>query len=191
MRYDTPWEYFLTDDFLPDDIMQGLKAIEIQSDNSECDGTRTPVKGRHFFTPDRTDEFTHRVVDFFKSNTQRFEQEFGYDLSHSYLRVELAQDDNNFWQVPHIDTLEKRITIIVYVDSEDDSVNLGTDLYKDPENDYVRAEWKENRCLVFKTDETKWHGFTKRDFQGKRRVLLVNYVDKDNWNSLDQVWSVD
>ena len=35
-------------------------------------------------------------------------------------------------QVPHIDTFEKRITIIIYISSEDD--DLGTDLFKDQES---------------------------------------------------------
>ena len=30
--------------------------------------------------------------------------------------------------------------------------------------------------------------FYKRKFKGNRRVLLVNFVDKENWNSKDQVW---
>jgi hypothetical protein len=188
MKYSEPWEYFIQDNFLPKDIIEELKILKIDSDNTQCDGTRTPVSGRYFFTPDKLDMTTLRVVDFFRTNTPAFESEFGYDLSDSYMRIELAQDDSNFWQVPHIDTLEKRITIIVYIDGEGD---LGTDLYSSPDEDYhTRLEWKHNRCFVFKTDETKWHGFTKRPFEGKRKVLLINYVDKDNWRSKDQVWDL-
>ena len=147
------------------------------------------MSGRYFFTPDKLDTLTLDVIDFFRTNTKAFESQFGYDLSNSYLRIELAQDNNDFWQVPHIDTFEKRITIIVYIDCDDE--DLGTDLYVSPDEEYyTRLEWKNNRCFVFKTDETKWHGFTKREFVGNRRVLLINYVDKDNWNSKDQVWDL-
>jgi hypothetical protein len=189
MKYNEPWEYHIQDNFLPYDILYKLQDIPIQSDNTLCDGTRTPISGRHFFTPDRKDEFTKEIVRHLIGRTREFQHTFGYDLSHSYLRVELCQDDNNFWQVPHIDTLEKRITMIVYIDCDDTKAELGTDLYVSPEDEYhTRAPWGINRCLVFKTDETKWHGFTPREFEGKRRVLLINYVDKDNWNSVDQVW---
>lgn len=188
IKYNNPWDYYIIDNFLPENLLMSLKDIKIDSDNSLCDGTRTPVTGRYFFTPDKTDKTTLDIVDFFRTNTQQFQNQFGYDLSNSYMRIELAQDDNNFWQVPHIDTLEKRITIIVYIEGEGD---IGTDLYSSPNEAYhTRLEWKINRCFVFKTDETKWHGFTKRPFTGKRKVLLINYVDKDNWKSKDQVWDL-
>ena len=187
-KYTDPWEHFVIDNFLPKDILKSLQEIIIHSDNSTCDGTRTPVVNRYFFTPNKLDTLTLSVIDFFRTNTKNFEAQFGYDLQNSYLRVELAQDNDGFWQVPHIDTFEKRITIIVYIDCEDK--DLGTDLYSSPDSNYTRVEWKNNRCFVFRTDETKWHGFTKRNFKGNRRVLLVNYVDKDNWNSKDQVWDM-
>lgn len=186
MKYNTPWEYFIIDNFLPKNILLSLKTLKINSDNSQCNGTRTPVINRYFFTPEKSDNKTLEVVNFFQTNTTAFEKQFGYDLSNSYIRIELAQDDNNFWQVPHIDTLEKRITIIVYIEGKGD---LGTDLYSSPNEEYhTRLEWKINRCFVFKTDKTKWHGFTKRPFEGNRKVLLINYVDKNKWKSKDQVW---
>jgi len=186
VKYNTPWEYFIIDDFLPEDILMSLQDIKINSDNSKCDGSKTNIVKRYLYTPQKTDTTTSAVVDFFRNNTKLFEKQFGYNLSDSYMRIELAQDNDNFWQVPHIDTLEKRITIIVYIQGKGD---LGTDLYTSPDQHYhTRLEWKPNRCFVFKTDETKWHGFTKRPFDGNRKVLLINYVDKNKWKSKDQVW---
>lgn len=188
-KFSWPWEHYLVDDFLPEDILQGLKTLPVKSDNSNANGTRTNVTGRWFFTPDKTDSFTLNVVDWIIKNKSKFEQDFKYDLSHSYLRVELAKDDNGFFQERHLDTLEKRITMIVFVSKDDPNVDLGTDAFIDDNSDeYKRAEWKENRCLVFKPEEHTWHGFTKREFIGERRVLLINFVDKDQWNSKDQVW---
>ena len=189
MRYDEPWEHFLIDDFLPDDIVQGLKELPVKSDNSKADGTRTNVTGRWFFTPDKTDDFTLKVVDYVRDNKKKFEEDYGYDLSNSYLRMELAKDDNGFYQERHLDTLEKRITMIVFISKEDPDVDLGTDAFYDEHGiQSKRATWKENRCFIFKPTKDTWHGFTKREFKGERRVLLINFVDKDNWNSRDQVW---
>ena len=188
-KFNDPWEHYLVDNFLPIEILKSLKNIKIESKNNLCDGTRTPISGRYFFTPDKKDKLTKDIVNFFREKTDEFEKNFGYSLQNSYLRIELAQDDNNFWQVPHIDTFEKRITIIIYISSEDE--DLGTDLFKDQESKYQkRIEWQTNRCFIFKTDETKWHGFSKRKFNGNRRVLLVNYVDKENWTSKEQVWDL-
>ena len=63
-------------------------------------------------------------------------------------RIELAQDNKSFWQVPHIDTFEKRITIIVYISSEEE--DLGTDLFSDDKTFVKRVEWMPNRCFILK-----------------------------------------
>ena len=140
-KFNDPWEHYLVDNFLPQEILKSLKNIKIESKNSLCDGTRTPISGRYFFTPDKNDKLTRDIVNFFREKTGEFEKNFGYSLQNSYLRIELAQDDNNFWQVPHIDTFEKRITIIIYISSEDD--DLGTDLFKDQKSSYKkRIEWR-------------------------------------------------
>ena len=189
MKYDTPWEHYLIDNFLPEDIIDGLKKLPVKSDNSNSDGTRTNVTGRWFFTPDKTDDFTLRVVNFIRNNKEKFENDFGYDLSDSYMRIELAKDDSDFFQEIHLDTLEKQITMIVFVYKEDEDTNLGTDVFSDKNgSDAKRTEWKDNRCLIFKPTNNTWHGFTKRDFVGERRVLLINFVDTDKWESKDQVW---
>ena len=192
MKYNNPWEYYIIDDFLPEHIYENIKQIEIASNNLNCEGTRGNVTGRYFITPDKKDHLTSQVVDYFKSNTKQFEQQFGYSLAHSYLRAEIVQDTQDFWQECHLDTLEKRITMLIYIGRDDSTVNLGTDLYKEQDGEFsVRAEWKDNRALVFKPTETTWHGFNKRAYEGNRRVLIINYVDKDQWNSIDQVWDMD
>ncbi len=185
-KFDEPWEHYVIDNFLPDNIYNQLKEIDIKSNNSFCDGSRTPITGRFFFTPDKNDSLTNDVVKFFQDNKNNFEINYGYSLEDSYIRIELAQDNDSFWQVPHLDTFEKRITIIVYISSDD--VDLGTDLYNDKKESIKRIEWAPNRCFIFKTDKNKWHGFKKRKFKGNRRVLLVNFVDKNNWKSKEQVW---
>lgn len=190
MKYSTPWEHYTTDNFLPPDIFDALKQIEINSDNSLCEGTRTNVTGRYFFTPDRTDSCTTNLVHFMKRNLDALYDMYGYDLSNSVLRMELAQDDCSFWQECHLDALEKRITIIVYISRDDETVNLGTDLFYEKDGESIRVEWKDNRAVVFKPTEHTWHSFSPREFEGKRRVLLINLVDKDKWNSKEQIWDL-
>jgi hypothetical protein len=185
-KFSKPWEHYIIDNFLPDSIYKQLKELKIESNNSLCDGSRTTITGRYFFVPGKKDNLTKDVVKFFQDNKKNFETSYGYSLDHSYIRIELAQDNDSFWQVPHIDTFEKRITIIIYISS--DVNDLGTDLFNDEKKLIKRVVWAPNRCFIFKTDENKWHGFTKRKFIGNRRVLLVNFVDKTNWKSKDQVW---
>ena len=193
MKYSKPWEYYMEDNFLPVSLVEDLKNVKIDSVNENCGGTRTGIPGRFFFTPEKKDSITNKLVDHILGRTKEFESKFGYDLSHSFLRVELAQDDEHQWIVPHLDVLDKRITMIIYLDHDDpDTSKLGTDLYSHKnDKNFIRAEWKNNRCLAFKPTEEKWHGVSKRSYKGRRLVLLVNYVNKDTWNSLDQVWDTD
>ena len=193
MKYCDPWEHYMEDNFLPIDILEELKDIKINSNNGFVSGTRTGIPGRHFFTPEKNDDITRKLIGHIIGRTKEFEDKFGYDLSDSYLRVELAQDDEQQWIVPHLDVLDKRITMIVYIDHDDNNTTeLGTDLYTSEDDSvYVRAEWKNNRCLVFKPTEEKWHGIKKRSYKGRRLVLLINYVSKESWKSLDQIWEID
>lgn len=186
-----PWDHYVVDDFLPEGMLKGLISLPVESDNTKCNGTRTNVTGRWFFRPDNTthDGIQNWIVKFFRDNITKFEKQFGYDLSNSYMRIEVCKDDNGFFQERHLDTLEKRITMIVYLHKDDEDVDLGTDLFPDETSSQCkRAEWKVNRCLVFKPTEKTWHGFSPREFKGERRVLICNFVDKDQWESKDQVW---
>lgn len=190
-KFDSPWEHYIVDDFFPETVYNQLKNVVVESDNTKSNGTRTYVKNRYFFTPEKTDSTTLELVKFFQDNVATFQEQFGYDLSDSYIRMELAQDTQDFWQEIHLDTLDKRITIIVFLERDDEIVNLATDLFSDSDGSNAkRAEWKENRALVFKPQHYTWHGFTERKFAGHRRVLLINFVSKENWESKNQVWDL-
>ena len=160
--------------------------------DADCDGTRTTVAGRFFLTPTTATPELAPIIAFFRDGRDALARDYGVDLTDTYLRIELAADTEEFWQVPHIDTKEKRITIIVFLTS-DHPGDLGTDLGTSNATDAqrTRVPWAENRALVFRTATGRWHSFTKRSFVGVRRVLLANFVEAANWRSLDQVWDLD
>lgn len=188
MKFNIPWEHYVIDDFLPNELLEDIKSIRVNSINNDK-GSRTFVEERYFFTPDKSDRVTLSVVDFFKNSTSQFEEMFGYDLNDSVLRLELAKDTSEFWQERHEDTLEKRITFIIYISGAGD---LGTDLYSDNDEKChaKRVEWKENRAVIFKPSPGKWHSVDKRMYDGERRVLLAWYVDSEKWNNRNQVWDL-
>ena len=132
------------------------------------------------------------MVKFFRDARPELEAAYGVDLNDTYLRLEIATDTEAFWQVPHVDTAEKRVTIIVFLTS-DHPGDLGTDLLASDASAAVRVRvaWAENRALVFRTAPGRWHSFTKRSFEGSRRVLLANFVEAENWRSVEQVWDLD
>jgi hypothetical protein len=190
--YDRPWPHFVTDGFLPRIAYDAAARHAIASDNADCDGTRTTVANRFFLTPTTATPELAPIIAFFRDGRDALARDYGVDLTDTYLRIELAADTEEFWQVPHIDTKEKRITIIVFLTS-DHPGDLGTDLGTSNATDAqrTRVPWAENRALVFRTAPGRWYSFTKRSFVGVRRVLLANFVEAANWRSLDQVWDLD
>lgn len=179
-----PWKHHIVENFLPANSLQQLKDIKFTHDNTVCDGTRDLTQNRYFFTKDKP-ELTN-IVQYFQGKLFELELLCNIDLQNSGLRFELTADDENFYNTPHIDSFDKRITVIVYIKADVDTV--GTDLYKTKESPPINIPWKENRALIFQTNKNKWHGFEKKNFYGQRKVLLFNCVNTMNWKATNQLW---
>ena len=179
-----PWKHHVIDSFLPINIFAQLKNIRFTHDNTVCDGTRDLTLNRYFFTKDKT-ELTN-IVKYFQGKIFQLESLCNVDLQNSGLRFELTADDENFYNIPHIDSFDKKITVIVYIDAEVNTV--GTDLYKSEYSVPTNIPWKQNRAIVFQTGKNKWHGFAKKKFNGQRKVLLFNCVNLMYWQAKNQLW---
>lgn len=100
----------------------------------------------------------------------------------------MIQDTNGFWNKPHLDKLDKRITIIVNIDKEDPN-NLGSSLYKNKfGHEEKKIKWKNNSALIFKPELNKWHGFTKMNFIGERQMVIINIPNTSDWILKDTLW---
>ncbi|WP_240002385.1 2OG-Fe(II) oxygenase [Oleisolibacter albus] len=107
----------------------------------------------------------------------------GVALKGSFLRIEYCQDTAGFWLEPHTDIGAKLFTMLIYLSTEADADQWGTDIYADPAKPPVgRANAAFNRGLIFVPGTDTWHGFEPRTIRGVRRTLIVNYV-KPEWRS--------
>jgi hypothetical protein len=103
-------------------------------------------------------------------------------LKDTYLRIEYCRDTDGFWLEPHTDIGAKRITILIYLSTDEGGWSLGTDVY-DARRQWVAAVPGDFNCgLVFIPSSDSWHGFLKRPIQGVRRSLMLNYVGPE-WRS--------
>ena len=51
------------------------------------------------------------------------------NLKNSFIRIEYIADRKGFWLKPHLDIPEKLMTMMLFINTYDESKNLGTDFY--------------------------------------------------------------
>lgn len=181
-RYNYPWSHYVIDNFFPKDLFTMLCQESISANMFLFDGTRNNIENRCFITKKNKYSLGLRLEQFYNNFLQN-----SNIFSHLQLckfRIEIANDVGDYFIKPHLDSLNKLITIITYVNGHP---NLGTELYTNCNSKGYVVNWKENRSLIFIPSKNTWHGVPQRSFKGKRRIIIFNCVDKD-WNCKDQLW---
>lgn len=100
----------------------------------------------------------------------------GIDLTGTYLRIEYCRDTGGFWLEPHTDIGAKRITIMNFLSTGEESETWGTDIYDNDMKFYGSCPGDFNCGLIFIPGTNSYHGFEKREIKGIRRSLMLNYV---------------
>ena len=100
----------------------------------------------------------------------------GIDLTGTYLRIEYCRDTGGFWLEPHTDIGAKRITIMNFLSTGEESETWGTDIYDNDMKFYESCPGDFNCGLIFIPGTNSYHGFEKREIKGIRRSLMLNYV---------------
>ena len=115
------------------------------------------------------------------------EEHFDVNLDGSALRAEVVCDVSGFFQVPHTDVGDKRITWLTYLGDISENGNVGTDLFNADLSWHSAAPWGFNNALVFKPGENTFHGFSRtKKIIGLRKVLIINFVD--NWKDKHELF---
>lgn len=194
-KFESPFVHFFAEGCsVPDDV-----AVELQSiaeENNTCFGTATGSRadyGNRAFIK-RTDgsRYSREIMQYFEyinssEGRRAVGDQFDVELLGADLRIELVSDVNGFFQVPHLDTKDKRITWLTYLGDVAENGEVGTDLYSNESQFYKSAPWGFNNGLVFRPSENSWHGFTKgKVIQGIRKVLIINFVD--DWNDKHELF---
>ena len=187
-----PYRHWLLRHALPIDFAQRLSALPFPApDQMHHDGRReTNNAKRVYFTPDHQKQFSSCTdfVEAFNGASMRsfLHQMTGADLDDALLRVEYCQDTGSFWLEPHTDISVKKFTMLIYLSDDPALSNCGTDVYDaTPEHHLVHtAPYAFNGGLIFVPGTDTWHGFRRRDINGIRKSLIVNYVApewQDRW----------
>tara|TARA_Y100000992_G_C21219269_1_gene469602 strand:- start:260 stop:922 length:663 start_codon:yes stop_codon:yes gene_type:complete len=98
------------------------------------------------------------------------------DLSNSFVRLEIICDREGFWLKPHCDIKEKLMSGLIFVNSENESEELGTDFYNEKLEKVKTVPYKHNYGYFFTSGPNTWHGMEKKRILKERRCVQVNYV---------------
>ena len=188
-RFQDPWDHYTIDNFFPTEHYNLIKSIPpLKTDYSEITGFRDVIKGRVFLN----DEYVSKNPQFkqvaqYLNNKPYFSGMFNVDLSNALCRPEIIDDRHPFFHDIHTDEPNKKLTIIINIDKEDDQ-NLATDLYRDRKTHAKKLNWQDNSAVLFVPTDKMWHGFAPMEYKGIRRIMIINFVDENVWRDKDQCY---
>ena len=185
-----PGRHFLFDTCLPPDVVDQVLDMPIKpADITSTEGKRsTNNDSRVHFGIDNRGQYPvmDKIAEAYQSPevVEAIERNTGADLADSLLRIELCQDSDGFWLEPHIDIGVKRLSMMIYLNRDDDT--LGTDLYTADHQLHPAAPAPLNSGLLFIAQDQVVHGFEKREIKGVRKALMVNYVGPE-WRNTHEL----
>ena len=91
----------------------------------------------------------------------KLQEKFNTSLLKASLRLELVTDVNGFWQVPHTDVKDKKITWLTYLSTVEECGEVGTSLANTDKEFVGSAIFGFNKGLIFIPSDNTWHGFRK------------------------------
>jgi len=98
------------------------------------------------------------------------------DLKNSFIRIEYIADRKGFWLKPHLDIKEKLMTMMLFINTYDESEKLGTDFYDKNMKLVKTVPYKHNSGYFFASGHNTWHGLEKKEIKIERRCMQINYV---------------
>jgi len=122
------------------------------------------------------------------------ENHFDKKLNNTRLRVELLRNVKSHFLTPHCDCKEKYITLLIYVNMNNQPLDSGTDIYTKEDievngdslkrdfNNFKKVDsinFINNTALIFSPGNNTWHGLDKNKTHDDRRLLQINWVNEE------------
>ena len=186
--YSDPFPHWELENPLSEELIDELQNIKISEVPRAFDGTRAADAGgddldgklRVFLEKDNSDLLPNgmglindlRDKDIIDSIQEKIQK----DLSNSYIRIEYIADRKGFWLKPHLDIKEKLMTMMLFINTYEESEKLGTDFYDLDMKLVKTVPYKHNTGYFFASGNNTWHGLEKKEIKIERRCMQINYV---------------
>ena len=120
---------------------------------------------------------------------------FNVDLEGTALRVELLRNGLGHYLTPHCDCVEKIITLLIFINENEQPLDSGTDIYRAKSGagdtssvtlsrsfgDFEKVAevpFVTGTALIFHPGEDTWHGLDQEKTFDDRRLVQINWVNK-------------
>ena len=188
----TPYAHWMVEDCLPKDTVAEIIALPFPPPALGGISGKREVHNatRKYFDAENMAKYSScRIVNEALQSApvvRAIEKTFATKLSGSYLRVEFAQDTDGFWLEPHTDLGVKLFTFLLYLSTDAQHQDLGTDIYDAEKKHVGRSAFKSNAAMIFVPSNITYHGFEARRIEGVRKSVIINYVTND-WRAREQL----
>jgi hypothetical protein len=187
-----PYPHFYLTDILPEDVVdQLLKLPFMPQDTHGVSGLRD----MHNDTRTYIDAANREKFEVCEAVAQCFQNQeivdaiakaFDAPIDGCNLRLEMALDQDGYWNMPHTDLGVKALTWLQYLSRDPAHADLATDVYDLDKKWHSRRPSLANTAMVFVPGDDTFHGFEKRPFTGIRKTLILNYVTAE-WRAREQL----
>jgi len=172
--YNDPFPHWELDNPLSEEMIGELQNVKISDAPRSFDGTRAADAGGDGIDGKLRVELIEDLKD--KEVIDAVQEKIKKDLTNSYIRIEYIADRKGFWLKPHLDIPEKLMTMMLFINTYDESEKLGTDFY-DLDMKLVKTiPYKHNSGYFFASGNNTWHGLEKKEIKIERRCMQINYV---------------
>ena len=186
--YLEPFSHWELDSPMSTEMIDELQNVKISDAPRSFDGTRAADAGgegidgklRVFLEKDNSHllpngiQMLNDLRD--KEVIGSIQEKIKKDLSKSFIRIEYIADRKGFWLKPHLDIKEKLMTMMLFINTYEESDKLGTDFYDTNMNLVKTVPYKHNSGYFFASGNNTWHGLEEKEIKIERRCMQINYV---------------
>ena len=182
-----PFKHWELSECLDNETLNEISFAQIPDGERAYDGTRAAdhtgkgVDGKLRLFVDKNNcqnfpNLTKLINKFQGSLASKISLLLHKDLSKSFVRLEIIGDKKGFWLKPHKDIPEKLMTMMIWVNPNNEHENLGTDLYNEKFELVKTVKYHHNNGYFFASGNDTWHGLEMKEIKKERRCIQINYV---------------
>ena len=186
--YSNPFPHWELDSPFTNELINELNDVNISDSPRSFDGTRAADAGgdgldgklRVFLESDNSENLSNgmELIEDLRDKDviESIQDKIKKDLSNSFIRIEYISDRKGFWLKPHLDIKEKLMTMMLFINTYDESEKLGTDFYDTDMKLVKTVPYRHNTGYFFASGNNTWHGLEKKEIKIERRCMQINYV---------------